>query len=407
MPKEDATLGDAAAKNGKITSHRFLGGHTWLAAMRHDPAQLEREGALLRSAATIDIAGMQVGSEARLLPDSRPRAAGEHVVIDVVIRNVGAGHRFPGGTLDAQDTWVELRAFDGRGKLVSGAGTGHEKGKDPTFAADTHVLRAVILDDTGQPVLARETEKFRAVVVDRTIAPRDAAVVTYDLRIPEGVRWPLRLEAKLRHRSRSLTVQASACEHTKQPASRAFDAGFIASYAFATPLDPCAPEPVLDLATSTVGLGPGASSRDASQDFTRAYGWGQGMLHVLQERLDRGACSASLGRRVGTDARWSTPWRSACSVSSLRRKGRVDEAFERLGAAQTLIGPHPFFDRTRGEVLASVWREQEATRYFLDAAAAALRDDAVQSELTVNLGSAGLPGVRSPGEPAHAPPPTP
>ena len=31
---------------------------------------------------------------------------GENAVIDVVIRNLDVGHRFPGGVMDAQDTWV-------------------------------------------------------------------------------------------------------------------------------------------------------------------------------------------------------------------------------------------------------------------------------------------------------------
>jgi hypothetical protein len=36
MAREDALRGDVSAENGSIASHRFLGGHTWLAAMRGD-----------------------------------------------------------------------------------------------------------------------------------------------------------------------------------------------------------------------------------------------------------------------------------------------------------------------------------------------------------------------------------
>ena len=39
MPKEDAPLGDVSTKEGKIASHRFLGGHSWLAAMLGDGAR--------------------------------------------------------------------------------------------------------------------------------------------------------------------------------------------------------------------------------------------------------------------------------------------------------------------------------------------------------------------------------
>ncbi len=56
---EDAPLGDAAAKDGRVRSHRFVGGHTWLAAMRADPEQLARTQQMLRQAATIRVAALR------------------------------------------------------------------------------------------------------------------------------------------------------------------------------------------------------------------------------------------------------------------------------------------------------------------------------------------------------------
>jgi hypothetical protein len=53
MPREEAKLGDVAAKQGTIASHRFPGGHTWMAAMRGDAAQLAAETAMLRGAASM------------------------------------------------------------------------------------------------------------------------------------------------------------------------------------------------------------------------------------------------------------------------------------------------------------------------------------------------------------------
>ncbi len=370
MPKEDSTLGDAAAKNGKITSHRFLGGHSWLASMRGDAAQLERIKQLLATAATIDVV---------------PVSSGERIIVDVVVKNTGTGHRFPGGTLDAQDTWVEVTATDARGRLVATAGASHAKG-EAMFTPDTHVLRAVILDDHGKPVIARETELFRTVVVNHTIAPRDAEVSEYALDVPHDAALPIRFEAKLRHRSRNLAVQASACAHSKTAESRAFDAGFVKNYAFAKALDPCTVQPIIDVAAATADVG--AAPLPRTLDFDRAYAWGQGLLHVMSERLDEAREPLILA-----DAAARNPREHAMALALLgqlaAKQGRVDDAFGRLAEAQKAIGTHPFFDRVRGEALASVWRETEAMPYLCDAAAALPRDDGLYSQLSVALGSAG------------------
>ncbi len=395
MPKEDAVNGDAAAKNGKITSHRFLGAHSWLASMRGDAAQLDRIRRFLKTAATIDVvAARVVGSDAQpvMLPDAAKVAPGDRVIFDVAIKNVGAGHRFPAGTLDAQDTWVEVKVLDARGRLVASAGDAHEKG-EPLFTPGTHVLRAVLLDGAGKPVLARETDQFRATVVNHTIAPRDAELVEYALDVPPNVALPLRFVAKLRHRARSLAVQDATCAHDKTPEARAFDEGFEKNYAFAKRLDACKPQPIDELGESSAELGPGAGARDESKDFDRAYAWAQGAMHVLSERLDEARVPLAIADRAARN-----PTEHAMALSLLgqleAKQGRVTEALMHVADAEKRIGPHPFFDRVRGEALASTWREVEAAPRFCEAATTVLRDDALFTELAVALGSAN--------EPAHA-----
>jgi hypothetical protein len=55
MEREPATANEYGAKAGTIASHRFLGGHTWMAAMRGDREHLERMQAKLAGIASIDI----------------------------------------------------------------------------------------------------------------------------------------------------------------------------------------------------------------------------------------------------------------------------------------------------------------------------------------------------------------
>ena len=47
---------------------------------------------------------------------------GEEVRIDVVVRTRGVGHRFPAGTIDAFDIWLELKATDEKGKVIFWSG---------------------------------------------------------------------------------------------------------------------------------------------------------------------------------------------------------------------------------------------------------------------------------------------
>src|SRR5512146_1110609 len=55
MEREPATKDEYGAKSGTIASHRFLGGHTWMAGMRGDTEHLKRLQAKLVGAASIDI----------------------------------------------------------------------------------------------------------------------------------------------------------------------------------------------------------------------------------------------------------------------------------------------------------------------------------------------------------------
>ncbi len=94
MPLEPATEGDAAAKNGMIRSHRFLGANTALPHLRGDAEQEERVARNLRGRASLALIW------------SGPRR------VDALLRARGVGHRFPGGTMDSNEVWLEVTAFD-------------------------------------------------------------------------------------------------------------------------------------------------------------------------------------------------------------------------------------------------------------------------------------------------------
>jgi hypothetical protein len=401
MPKEDAVLGDVSAKEGKITSHRFAGGHTWLASMRRDAVQLGREQQNLASAASIDVAAAIAADGARTLPaDGATVIPGQRLVLDVVVRNLNVGHRFPGGTLDAQDAWIEVSIRDATGRLVAEAGTRQEATSDDPTA---HVLRALVADDDGKPLLTRETHRFRTIVYNHTIAPRDAEVAEYAFDVPSSLSLaslPLRVEAKLRHRTRDLALQRAVCAEAKTARGRAFAAATqvrAAGDARRALLDPCAPQPVTELARAEAWIGEGSASkpRSARPAWRRLYDHALALEHDVQERLEDARPSLEVAlaevEKTGSDGERAMVLAALAWLPA--HEGRTADALAQIDGAERFAPGHPALAALRGSALEQVWRWTEAAAPLRTAAAAAPLDDGIAARLAVALGSAGEHGA--------------
>ena len=104
MPLEAAVQGDAGAKNGMVRSHRFLGANTALPHLRGDAEQERRTMENLRGRASLALIW------------SGPSR------VDALMRARGVGHRLPGGTMDSNEVWLEVTAFDAAGKVIGDVG---------------------------------------------------------------------------------------------------------------------------------------------------------------------------------------------------------------------------------------------------------------------------------------------
>lgn len=387
MPLEEAVLGDAAATDGKVASHRFLGAHTWLAAMRGDAGTLARTQAFLRGVASVDVAAVALPGGGRALPaDGAPVAAGDHLVFDVVLRNRDAGHRFPGGVMDAQDAWVEVTVRDAGGRLLAESGAQQAAtGDDPT----AHRLRSAMVDEAGRPVLERQTNRFRGGVFNHTLQPREAVVVEYAFEVPSPLpALPLEVTARLRHRTRNLPLQRVACEASASARGRAFRA-----WTARSDLDGCVEQPITEIAESTVWLGEGWESRPAGHAlpaWRRLYEHGLGWLGALQESVDE-ARPSLLGALDGVEQE-GTDREQAMVLSALAmlaaREGRVDEAAAWLARAEQHAPNHPAIAYLRGLAHANVWRWPEAARWYDEAVLVAGYDDRFFVDLALARGSA-------------------
>ena len=186
MPLEPAPLGDVAAKDGKVRSHRFIAVNTALPFIRGDQKTIERiESFLQDEKLSVDIFALKIGQTKErfmAVDKSTPTLpAGEKVTVDVVVRNKGVGHTFPGGTNDSNEGWLEfsLRAPDGKLLAISG-----KIGEDGHLDPAAHVFKAVILDKNGIPIQKRNAQDIHVTVFANVIGPGTADIAHYEFTVP-------------------------------------------------------------------------------------------------------------------------------------------------------------------------------------------------------------------------------
>ncbi len=200
MPMEASK--DQGNINGFVHSHRFPAANTAVPTANEDAAQLKLTEDFLKSGAlTVDIFALSpaqvplkpgaatqsdlsttfaVGEEAEskvtgeitgeaapiTAPLNRvqpPLRRGNTVRVDVVVRTRKVGHFFPGGTVDAYDTWLELKGTDDKGQTIFWSGMVEDNGHGPVEKG-AHFYRSLQIDAHGNPINKRNAWATRAVV---------------------------------------------------------------------------------------------------------------------------------------------------------------------------------------------------------------------------------------------------
>ncbi len=229
------TSGDAGNVAGVVHDHRFPGANTALPYVNGHLEQLELVSQFLKNdQLEVDVFALQISSPGGIdspqrlsveeegsglfgpgasytavsetvAPLNRVRPVvrrGDSVRVDVVVRTKGIGHFFPGGTADAFDVWVDLKAVDDKGKLIfwSGYVPTLESGKKGVVDPGAHFYRALFLDGHGNRIDKRNIWAARSTVYARSIPPGAADLVRYRLQIPEDAGDRIFLDAKVQHR---------------------------------------------------------------------------------------------------------------------------------------------------------------------------------------------------------------
>ncbi|WP_111709928.1 tetratricopeptide repeat protein [Lutibacter citreus] len=200
MPREEASLGDLAAKNGMVRSHRFIAANTALPFVRNDTATINKITSFLQAdKLQVDIFAVQsVNNSEPIMAINRGNLslkAGEQITVDVAVKNKGVGHTFPGGTNDSNEGWLEFTVKDENLNTLVISGF---LDKNRHLDKNTHTFKSVMVDKNSKPIHQRNAQDIHVTVYSNVIGPGTADIAHYSFTIPkkfEGSK--LTMEARL------------------------------------------------------------------------------------------------------------------------------------------------------------------------------------------------------------------
>jgi tetratricopeptide (TPR) repeat protein len=228
---------DKGAVGGFVHSHSFPAANTAVPVANGDAAQLKLTQEFLKGAVTVDIFAISpaapkaegasaapselstafaIGEEGESpaphnngvaqLPVSAPLnrinpavRRGDIVRVDVVVRTRKVGHFFPAGTVDAFDTWLELKAVESKGGIIFWSGKVEHDGKGPVEKG-AHFYRSLQIDGHLNPINKRNAWASRAVVYVHLIPPGAADTVHYRIKVPRDAGDRITVQARLCYR---------------------------------------------------------------------------------------------------------------------------------------------------------------------------------------------------------------
>jgi len=210
LPADSA---DPGAKDGKLVSHRWLGGNTLMPQYYKYDEQAEKLAAFLKNGPdgkgvfNVDIFGIEKEGAAATTSDqvlvaplgltSFSLVPGETLVADVVIQNKGIGHSFIPEQRDFYEAWVDFTVKDGAGKVLAESGFLQPDGNlDPAAHSFTNRL----INNKGELNDLHQIWHNRVLAYNNTIQSGRSQLVRYRFRLPKEISGQLSLTATVKYR---------------------------------------------------------------------------------------------------------------------------------------------------------------------------------------------------------------
>ena len=320
MPLEEAVAGDVSARDGYVKSHRFLAVNTALPFIRGDEETIARiEEFLQDEKLSVDVFALHHQEEAHYALDKRQPALvpGGEYTFDVVVRNKGVGHTFPGGTNDSNEGWLEVSVVSEDDEVLALSGAVQDDGHVDLGA---HFYKALMVDAKGQAIHRRNAQDIVTAVYVRTIGPGTADVAHYSFEVPEDYSGrKLTLRARLLWRKFDRAYTEFAFNNNRQGFRR---------------FDQVPDLPVTEIARGEVELAVGESSAmgepDAG-DWMRFNDYGIGLL--LQDDTQGAARAFATVEQLAPER--LDGCRNLAKVAV--RDGHLERAYEHLEDCESLV----------------------------------------------------------------------
>jgi tetratricopeptide (TPR) repeat protein len=320
---------DPGAKDGKLVSHRWLGGNTLLPQYYKFDEQARKIEDFLKNGANnigvfnVDIFALEKDSDAETAGEDMLAAplgltgysvtAGETLIADVVIQNKGIGHSFVPEQRDFYESWVDFTVKDAQGKMLAESGFIQPDGNlDPSAHSFTNRL----INVKGELNDLHQIWHNRVLAYNNTIQSGRSQLVRYRFRLPNDVSGSVSLTATVKYRR--------------------FDQHFIDYGMNAKHY----PQPVIDMAseTKTVKIGENAlvpPEPAENKEWMRWNNYGIALLDAQQYQAAVDAFKKVAALRPGYADAWTNmavveiPWE------------RYDDAKAHLAKALTLLPGDP------------------------------------------------------------------
>lgn len=201
---------DPGAKEGKLSSHRFLGGNTLIPAYYGYTEQSERIANFLKNAAdgkgvlNVDIFALErehpqapneIIAPLGLTPFSL--TAGDTLIADVVIQNKGIAHSLVPEQRDFYEAWVDFSVKDSAGKILAESGFLRPDGHlDPAAHSFTNRLVNVKGELNG----LHEIWHNRVLAYNNALQSGRSQLVRYRFRLPKNATGAFTVTATVRYR---------------------------------------------------------------------------------------------------------------------------------------------------------------------------------------------------------------
>jgi len=168
------TSTDGGVTKEDVKVHYFAGSNHFLTGLR-DKAHEEQTLQLLRSSAKLDIA-LNNG------------------ILEVGVKNIGAGHHLPTGVADFRELWLEVEVKDRDGKLILSSG---KLKNDGNIEDGGRLFQKVFGDENHKPV-GLLFWKYKTLLSDTRIPAGERRVEKF--RLQKEVKYPIQATVKLNFR---------------------------------------------------------------------------------------------------------------------------------------------------------------------------------------------------------------